>query len=342
MGLTRDEVVWAYKMFLGRAPENEEVIESQRKAYPDVDAIRKDFSGSGEFKTLTGNPKDAFIPHFLLPEAQDGRITIDLPTLKDPQSQMCTYSQLQEPEFVRICQAIGVDASVAHHKHWEWVYICRALETQGMIAPGKTGLVFAVGRERLPAYFASKGVTIQATDGPSDVADIWVGSDQFSTNTDALFYPEIVSAADFKKHIQFRVADMIHLPEDLGTYDFLWSSCSLEHLGGIEAGFKFVTDSLANLKPGGVAVHTTEFNLSSDTETLDCWPTCIYRKRDIDAFIARVEALGHTVLPMNYFPGSHPLDVHIDYPPHAPPHLKMALAQYVTTSIGFVIIKKAD
>jgi hypothetical protein len=342
MAITEEQVTWAYRMFLDREPETEQVVRSQMEAYADLAAIRKEFATSGEFKALTESPKHSFIPHFLMPPSQQGRIYIDLPSLAHPGSQMCTFSQLQEPDFARICEAIGLDASIAHRKHWEWAYICRVLELGGMIQPGKRGLVFAVGRERLPAYFASQGVDILATDGPKDVADIWVSSDQFSDDERALWYPEIISEEEFRKRIKFRVADMINLPPDLGIFDFLWSSCSMEHLGGIQPGFDFVLNSLAFLNPGGIAVHTTEFNLSSNEETLDCWPTCIYRKQDIDAFISEVKSLGHQVLPLNYFSGSDPLDVHIDYPPHAPPHLKMALAQYVTTSFGFAIIKKHD
>ena len=113
----------------------------------------------------------------------------------------------------------------------------------------------------------------------------------------------------------------------------------MEHLGSIEAGFDFVIKSMKCLSPGGIAVHTTEFNLSSNDDTLDGWPTCIYRKQDIDRFAERISDLGHEIYPLNYFSGTDALDTHIDYPPHAPPHLKIALEQFVSTSIGFAIRK---
>ena len=37
----------------------------------------------------------------------------------------------------------------------------------------------------------------------------------------------------------------------------------------VEAGLRFLEDSLDCLKPGGVAVHTTELNLSSNEETME-------------------------------------------------------------------------
>ena len=52
---------------------------------------------------------------------------------------------------------------------------------------------------------------------------------------------------------------MNHLPDDLRGFDFTWSSCALEHLGTLAAGADFVVAQMDCLRPGGVAVHTTEF-----------------------------------------------------------------------------------
>jgi hypothetical protein len=83
--------------------------------------------------------------------------------------------------------------------------------------------------------------------------------------------------------VNFRPVDMrdLRLPWD-ETFDFLWSSCSLEHLGSLEAGMDFVKQSTDLLKPGGVAVYTTEFNVSSNDETLTSGPLVVYRKRDVE------------------------------------------------------------
>jgi 2-polyprenyl-3-methyl-5-hydroxy-6-metoxy-1,4-benzoquinol methylase len=49
MSVTRDEVVWAYRMFLGRDPENETVIQLQMEA-DNLDHLRSAFLGSDEFR----------------------------------------------------------------------------------------------------------------------------------------------------------------------------------------------------------------------------------------------------------------------------------------------------
>ena len=41
----------------------------------------------------------------------------------------------------------------------------------------------------------------------------------------------------------------------------------IDRIGSIELGLQFIENSMATLRPGGVAVHTTEFNLE-DGETI--------------------------------------------------------------------------
>ncbi|HYA43523.1 MAG TPA: class I SAM-dependent methyltransferase [Syntrophobacteraceae bacterium] len=48
MPVTRDEVVWAYRMFLGRNPESEAAIEGHMQA-ENIDAMRRGFMSSVEF-----------------------------------------------------------------------------------------------------------------------------------------------------------------------------------------------------------------------------------------------------------------------------------------------------
>ena len=59
--------------------------------------------------------------------------------------------------------------------------------------------------------------------------------------------------------MRFRAVDMNDIPPDLRGFDFTWSSCALEHLGTLRAGADFVVEQMTCLRPGGVAVHTTEY-----------------------------------------------------------------------------------
>jgi hypothetical protein len=88
----------------------------------------------------------------------------------------------------------------------------------------------------------------------------------------------ICDAALFSKLVDFRNVDMNNMPSDLVGYDFCWSSCAFEHLGSIELGMQFVEISLKCLKPGGLAVHTMEYNGQSNRNTLSEGGAVIFRK----------------------------------------------------------------
>jgi SAM-dependent methyltransferase len=120
---------------------------------------------------------------------------------------------------------------------------------------------------------------------------------------------------------------MNHLPDDLGTYDFLWSCCAFEHIGSLEAGIRFVLEANRFLKPGGVAIHTTEYNFSSNDETVETQHLCLYRRRDLEDMARRVEAQGNRILPLNFTAGPQVT------------HLKLLIEKFVTTSFGFAIVK---
>ena len=128
------------------------------------------------------------------------------------------------------------------------------------------------------------------------------------------------------------------IPTELTGFDFCWSACSLEHLGTLEAGLAFVERSLATLRPGGIAVHTTEFNLSSDDRTPMEGPTVLFRRRDMLDLAARLEAAGHQVAAFDLDPGTGVLDEYVDLPPFLDePLLRLAFREFTTTSIALII-----
>ncbi len=212
------------------------------------------------------------------------------------------------------------------------------------------GLGFGVGREPLTAVFASRGCEIVATDlGREDkFAQQWAASNQNSQNVLDLNDRCICAEDAFLAQVSFEPADMNKIPAHFdGGFDFCWSACCLEHLGSISNGQEFYRNSLKTLRPGGLAIHTTEFNLSSNEDTLDNQPTVIFRERDLRELIARLETDGHYVEPLLLHLGSYPNDGFVDLPPYSsghdthPPHLRMMLEAYVTTSVGIITRKAA-
>jgi 2-polyprenyl-3-methyl-5-hydroxy-6-metoxy-1,4-benzoquinol methylase len=254
-------------------------------------------------------------------------------------SQLCTAAQFDEPAFKALVAALR--AAPGHHrKLWEHVYIMRVLSSQGAIGPGRKALGFGCGRERIPSLLASMGTEVLATDAPEEETfnQGWATSNQHANRVTDLLYKGIVRPADFERLVSFRAVDMNAIPADLdGQFDCCWSSCSLEHLGSLQHGLDFIENSLRALRPGGIAVHTTEFNLTSNGETIETPGLSIYRRRDIEALAARLSRQGHELLPLNFDPGDTPVDAVVDVPPYGKPHLKLAVGSLTLTSIGIAV-----
>jgi len=230
-----------------------------------------------------------------------------------------------------------------HRKLWEFVFIVKALEELDMLAKGRRGLVFAAGREPLISYFASRGVEIVATDmDPESAFKLgWTMTNQHAKNVSSLLYSNIVSSEQFQRLVSYRRADMnVVYPEFVGKFDFVWSTCSLEHVGSISLGQRFALNSLDYLKPGGAAVHTTEFTLSSLQRTVERGGTVLWRKRDMETLHDDLVELGYTIEPICWDAGNRHLDVSPDVPPYsADRHMKLLLMEHVATSIGWVSLK---
>ena len=263
------------------------------------------------------------------------------PTLQRVVSQLATQSQIDSELYRSWLSRLKLPA-IRHRKYWEFAFIMEALQQAGLLREGQRGLGFGVGKEPLAAMMVSLGCQIVASDADpaAAIAAGWGTNDEHASGLASLNERGICPDALFQANTEFRVIDMNALPDDARGFDFCWSSCAFEHLGSIEQGLRFVEASLDCVKPGGLAVHTTEFNLSSDSETQTGGPTVLFRHSDIERLAKRLRDAGHQ-LELNYHPGQGELDHYIDLPPYQlDPHLKLIIGDYVTTSIG-LIVKKA-
>jgi len=259
-------------------------------------------------------------------------------------SKLCTMEQFMTESHRHWCDKMRQDL-VWHRKQWEFCYILQSLHQLGLLMPGKTGLGFGVGSEPIPAVLARLGCRIVATDmvesDPS--AEKWRATGQYVGNLEELNSKGICPPDQFRRLVSFRPVDMTAIPDDLVDFDFLWSACALEHLGSLAKGEEFVLQAMKCLKPGGVAVHTTEFNVSSDEQTFEDGSGVMYRKRDILRMQKQLTIAGHSVAPLDFNTGTGFLDNFVDYMPfrrEPQPHLRLRLGGFTVTSIG-LIIKKA-
>ncbi|MBL0154283.1 MAG: methyltransferase domain-containing protein [Chitinophagaceae bacterium] len=257
-------------------------------------------------------------------------------------SEICKARDFSMSWYLRWCAELR-EQPYFHRKQWEYVYVIQALWERHCIRPGMRGLAFAVGTEPLPSIFANYGCDILATDilPEKGIEKGWDNQDQLCLGIDSLNKRGLCKEEIFKNRVEYIPLDMNHIPSEIRNYDFNWSSCSFEHLGDMEKGFAFLKNQLKTLKPGGWAVHTTEYNLSSNDDTQDHNDTVIYRHRDIERIVTELRQEGHFVEETDYSLGNLPEDFQVDFQPHEQKvHLRLQVDQYITTSIGLIIRKK--
>jgi 2-polyprenyl-3-methyl-5-hydroxy-6-metoxy-1,4-benzoquinol methylase len=243
-----------------------------------------------------------------------------------------------------------------HRKLWELCYVLQALWERDCIEPGRRGLGFGCGREPIASYLASRGVSVTATDLPPEDAKAkeWIDTQQHAGSADYLYFENLCPRSDFERLVTWRSADMNAIPSSLRDYDFCWSICAFEHLGSIENGLRFVENAMAVLKPGGIAVHTTEFNFLYDRETLTKGATVLFLRKHFEELRGRLIDAGHEVGILDFDVGDKPLDKFIDMPPfpvgrrahllRAWPdsyHIKVMCEGFPTTCYG-LIIRRSD
>ncbi|MGO8704864.1 MAG: radical SAM protein [Candidatus Brocadiia bacterium] len=275
---------------------------------------------------------------------------VSRPAPANLKSKLCTQADIESDWSAFWRQEIKW-APVYHRKLWELTYVPEVLYAAGKLKPGRQGLGFGCGEEPLPSLFVKYGTSITATDLPPDNVNArnWASSAQHAGSLEKIRRLDICPDPSALARIALRFVDMNDIPRDMdGKYDFCWSVCSLEHVGSIAKGLAFIVNSLRTLKPGGVAVHTTEFNLENGP-TVDNWGTVLFQRGHIEGLVNFLTSQGHKVAPLDLSAGDDILDGFVDVPPwpwdnaavRARAHLKLCLDGFPCTSVG-IIIRKAD
>lgn len=299
---------------------------------------------------------------------QYAKVFAGIPTKDQPKniglvSKPTTQSDVESPWFVHWCQELKC-APLYHRKLWEFAFVLQALFEHGLLKPGAKGMGFGCGDEPLPSYFASKGVSALVTDlAPEKVQSMgWAETGQHAHSLDLAFKKNLTTKDAFKKHVSHQFVDMNAIPKMDTAFDFCWSICALEHLGSIQKGLDFIENSLSVLKPGGLAVHTTEYNYLETEKTIDNWPTVLFLRKHFEDIAKRLQAKGHIVFGPCFDAGNGILDGFIDVPPYphsmndqmqalyatdkgsdpkvALPHLKLAVDGFACTCYGLIVQKK--
>ena len=259
------------------------------------------------------------------------------PSFARPVSQLVSASQICSARFEHWRQFFRWGFGL-NRKLWEYLYILNVIDTYLGLRDGLKGVGFGTGRERIVPLLASVGCQIVATDyvPPENRRLGWE-----ALGIEDLMVAEVCAETTLRANVAFRHVDMNDIPTDLvsGAYDFIWSCGSLEHIGGLKNGLDFIEKAMACLRPGGIAVHTTEFNIVSDERTLDSPNMSFYRRSDIEALAQRLRTQGHQIT-LNFTKGATVADFHIDREPfNYPLSINALVGDFVITSIGLIIQK---
>jgi len=245
---------------------------------------------------------------------------------------------------------------VFHRKLWELAYVLQALWEHGFMEHGKRGVGFGCGVEPIPSYLASRDVAVTVTDLPPEHGATigWQNTNQYTATLEHAYNAALVDRDRFAKYVSLEYVDMNAIPTTLRDYDFCWSVCALEHVGSIKLGLAFIENSLNTLRPGGLAIHTTEYNYANDAATIDNWGTVLFQRRHFNELAERLRTNGHRVAELDFSVGDKILDRFIDLPPYPHDmtlvqqaywardsnHIKAAVDGFASTCFGLIIQKR--
>ena len=262
-------------------------------------------------------------------------------------SKLCTQDDFERNWLLYWCHELRC-GPIYHRKFWELCYVSQVLFSEGQLAPGRRGICFGCGTEPLPSLFAKYGAIITATDLDQShpEAQVWQSTAQHASTVETLRRPDICADPRALANIEFQAVNMTAIPREFdGQFDFCWSTCALEHLGTLAKGLEFIENSMRVLKPGGVAVHTTEFTMD-EGPTIDNYPIVLYQRGHFEDLATRLGENGHDMVEFDFNPGTEVLDRFVNLPPyfnnpligaHHSAHLKLVFDGFTCTSAGLIV-----
>ena len=220
MPISPEAAAWGLRLLIGLEPDDA-AVEFHRAGYETIDDMRAAFLRTPQCRELyrqanarsiaQGVSGRYAIPLFLLraPDYPDVPSTFHRTSMTAPVCQLCTFEQMEDPAYARLCHQLGVDPAMKQRKHWEFAYILSALQARGLLAAGRKGLGFGTGQEPLPSVLAAAGVRVMATDAPAELnySENWARSLQWTERVEDLWHEKLVGHQAFTELVSYRPVD---------------------------------------------------------------------------------------------------------------------------------------
>jgi SAM-dependent methyltransferase len=181
-----------------------------------------------------------------------------------PLSSVCNPEHWNDRFWRRCLDSMAFRASfgvigpeIQHRKVWEWVQGLAALARLGCLRPSAHALGVAAGHEPPIYWLASRVAQVYATDLYSGV---FVGHE---ASPDVLRDPDKYAPYPYpRERVRFLPMSGTHICFGDQTIDFVFSFCSIEHFGSRANSRRALQEMARVLRPGGVAVVSTEVLLN--------------------------------------------------------------------------------
>lgn len=176
-------------------------------------------------------------------------------------SKVCDAADWFDPEILGIIQNELQEPPRFHRKQWEFALIFLALRKYGLLEPDKLGLCVGGGKERLLYSIARRIRQLVVTD-LYDTDTTWDCAK--TDDPDHFIKTDKPFPVDDAKLRALRM-DMRQLEFPDNSFDFCYSSCSIEHIGDYPDFLRHLQEVHRVLKEGGIYVFTTELHFGDET-----------------------------------------------------------------------------
>lgn len=176
-------------------------------------------------------------------------------------NKLCDAADWFRPGIGDIIQNDLREAPRFHRKQWEFAMIIQALRDHGKLESTKLGLSMGGGKE-LVAYALARHVQQLVITDLYDTNTSW---DCAKTESPDDFIRQNKPFPVDDARLRAQRMDMRELEFPDGTFDFCYSTCAVEHIGGREDFVRHFKEVARVLKDDGVYVFTTEILYGAET-----------------------------------------------------------------------------
>ncbi len=182
-----------------------------------------------------------------------------------PLNKICQVADIYNPKWKQTVSELKREISEDnfHRKDWEFTQIIFSLKELQYLTPQSICLGIGAGREHLLYYLTYKVKKVIGIDlyegyyyGGEDEIDIPLSVERYAP------FPYI------KDKLNLIRMNALNLEFPDNTFDFIFSASSIEHFGKKKKILRALKEMYRVLKPGGIAVITTELKLTSLSSNL--------------------------------------------------------------------------